>query len=251
MEVGVGSPQKRTDRLVRVLVADDHALLRHGVGALLRELSSGPALALRERFEMVAEAADGREAIQRALTHAPDLVLLDVEMPGLSALEALRQIRRAPSAPRVLLMGTHEVEDRLFDFLAAGAAGLLLKEGTSAELLCALRGVLREGFYLSPGISQKALDRWHRGGRGPRARVAGDSPSLSERERQVLAHVADGLANRQIAARLSISVKTVEAHKAHIITRLGLRSVTDLVRYGVQMAHMGGLAHVNAGIAEN
>ena len=235
---------------IRVLLADDHALLRHGIRAILE--ASG----LREQFEVVGEASNGREAIQQAHFYAPDVVLLDSEMPGFSALEALRQIRRLPfaSAPRVILLGTRSTEEQLFDFLAAGAAGLLLKEGTGVELACALREVHRSGFYLSPAISRKALDRWHRGAAGAtavRTRSAGDTPSLSDRERQVLEHVAGGLANRQIAERLSISVKTVEAHKAHMITRLGLRSVTDLVRYGVQMAHMGGLAHVNGAIAEN
>ena len=249
MEMVGASPVSVPPR-VRVLVADDHALLRHGIRAILEASDLG------QQFEVVGEAADGREAIQQARRCAPDVVLLDSEMPGFSALEALRQIRRLPlaSVPRVILLGTRATEEQLFDFLAAGAAGLLLKEGTGTELACALREVHRSGFYLSPAISRKALDRWHHGASGApgaRRRVDGEAPSLSERERQVLEHVAGGLANRQIAQRLSISVKTVEAHKAHMITRLGLRSVTDLVRYGLQMAHMGGLAHVNGAIAEN
>ncbi|HEU5315055.1 MAG TPA: response regulator transcription factor [Chloroflexota bacterium] len=242
-----------TPAALRVLIADDHALLRHGIRALLREASAGDA----GPIEVVAEAADGRDAVRLTLRHAPDVVLLDAEMPGYSTLEALRQIRRLPLAtpPQVLILGTHAIEAGLFDLLAAGAAGLLLKEGTGTELIVALHEVRRAGFYLSPGISRKALDRWHRGTR-PTRRAENDA--LSARERQVLHHLASGLANREIAERLSISVKTVEAHKSHMITRLGLRSAGDLLRYAAQaapalpqMAHMGGNAHVNGGIAEN
>jgi DNA-binding NarL/FixJ family response regulator len=231
---------------LRVLVADDHALMRDGIRALL----NAPSDDATDRIDVVAEAADGREAVRLALRSAPDVVLLDAERPGYSALEALRQIRRLPlsPAPHVLILGTHAIESGLFDLLAAGAAGLFLKEGAGAELVTALREVGRTGFYLSPGISRKALDRWHRGTRPARRP---ESDALSARERQVLHHVAAGLPNREIAERLSISVKTVEAHKSHMITRLGLRGTVDLLRYASQMAHMGGNAHVNGVIAEN
>ena len=225
---------------VRILIADDHALLRDGIRALLHNASAGST----ETYDVVAEAADGRQAVQLTLRHAPDLVLLDVEMPGYSAVEALRQIRRLPLVrpPRVLLLGTHTAEVQLFNLITAGAAGLVLKESTGAELLTALRNVSATGFYLSPGVSSRTLKSAQRG-----RRPSQPTEALSERERQVLQQIAIGLPNRQIAERLSISVKTVEAHKAHIISRLGLRGSGDLVRYAAQMAHMGDTSPVNGG----
>ena len=225
---------------IRVLVADDHALVRHGIAALLREAGT---------FEVVAEAADGRQAIQLSLRHSPEIVVLDTEMPGYSTLEALRQINRLPGQPRVLLLGTRSSEASLLDFLAAGAAGLLLKEGTGAELILALRQIRQSAFYLSSGLSRKALDRWQRGARPARRRAPESESGLSQRERQVLECVSAGLSNRLIAERLCISVKTVEAHKAHMISRLGLNGSGDLLRYA--MTHIGVSAQVNVPMVEN
>ena len=227
---------------IRVLIADDHTLVRHGIAALLRE-SGG--------FDVVAEAADGREAIQLTLRHAPEIVVLDAEMPGYSTFEALRQIKRLPLSPppKVLLLGTRASETALLDYLAAGAAGLLLKEGTGAELVLALREVRQAAFYVSSVLSRKTLDRWQRGARPVRRRIGETSSGLSQRERQVLDCVSNGLSNRLIAERLCISVKTVEAHKAHMISRLGLKSSGDLVRYA--MTQMVSPTLVNALMAEN
>jgi two-component system response regulator NreC len=225
---------------VRVLVADDHALVRHGIAALLREAGT---------FEVVGEAADGRQAIQLALRHTPDIVVLDAEMPGYSTLEALRQLNRLPISPRVLLLGTRTSETSLLDFLAAGATGLILKEGTGAELILALREITRSAFYLSSGLSRKALDRWQRGVRPARRRTSETAGRLSHRERQVLECVSAGLSNRLIAERLCISVKTVEAHKAHMISRLGLNGAGDLLRYA--MTQLGGSPQVNVPMVEN
>lgn len=213
---------------IRIVVADDHALVRHGIAALLREAGT---------FDVVAEASDARQAIQLAARHAPEIVLLDAEMPGYSTFEALRQIKRLPAAPRVLLLGTRASETSLLEYLAAGAAGLLLKEGTGAELVLALRAVRQVAFYVSSGLSRKTLDRWQRGARPIRRRAAGSAGGLSQRERQVLECLSDGLSNRIIAVRLCISVKTVEAHKAHMISRLGLSGSGDLLRYA--MTHIG------------
>ena len=239
---------------IRVLLADDHALVRHGIAALLREAGT---------FEVVAEAADGREAIRLALRHTPEVVLLDAEMPGYSAYEALRQLGRLPGPPRVMLLGTRASESALLDYLAAGAAGLILKESTGAELILALRQVQQSAFYLSSGLSRKALDRWQRGARPVRRRTAESVGGLSQRERQVLECVSDGCSNRVIAERLCISVRTVEAHKAHMISRLGLTGAGDLFRYAMThigsdgplrqsgLTQMGGSAQVNAQMAEN
>ena len=215
---------------IRVLVAGDHALLRHGLRALLSEAGG---------FIVCGDAADGRLAIQQAARLSPDIVLLDVDLPGLSPVETLRQLKRVAPTTRTLMLGSRASESLLFDFLRAGAAGLLLKDATPAELVRALQDVQRAEFYVSSTVSRKLLDRWHRGGVKPPRRAArvslagsGDGP-LSDRERQLLEHVAAGLPNRQIAQRLSISVKTVEAHKAHMVAKLGLNGAHDLVRYAL------------------
>lgn len=217
-----------TPTAIRILIADDHALMRHGLRSLLVE-SGG--------FEVLGEAGDGRQAARLATALRPDVVLMDVEMPGISVLEALRQIRRVAPASKVLLLGTRANESRLFEYLTAGASGFLLKEGTGAELICALRDVHQAEFYISSSVSRKVLEKWHRGAvkprRGQAARSAGDDP-LSEREREMLEYIATGLANRQIAERLCISVKTVEAHKSHMVAKLGLRGSNDLVRVALQ-----------------
>ncbi len=214
------------DAPIRVVVADDHTLLRHGIRALLAEAGG---------FEVVAEAGDGRQAVWQASQQRPDVVLLDVEMPGLSALETLRQLRKVGTS-RVLLLGAETNEERLFAWLRAGAAGFLLKEATGAELVCAVREVKRAGFYLSSTISRKVLNRWHQGAARQRSGSsgAGETRALSARERELLAWVGWGLSNREIAQRLCISVKTVEAHKAHIVAKLGLKGAADLIRYAAQ-----------------
>ncbi len=222
---------------IRVLIADDHALMRHGLRALLAE--SGV-------FEVAGEAADGRLAAQQAARLQPDIALLDVEMPGLSAVDAVRQVKRNAPACRVLLLGTQANEGHLFAYLRAGAAGLLLKEGTSAELIRALQDVHHAEFYVSTAVSRKVLDRWHRGAvKPPRrraARLSGAETPLSERERELLEHVAAGLPNRQIAQRLSVSVKTVESHKAHIAAKLGLPGALGLMRYALLRSSVGPVA---------
>ncbi|MGH2353506.1 MAG: LuxR C-terminal-related transcriptional regulator [Chloroflexota bacterium] len=212
---------------IRVVIADDHALLRHGARALLAEAGG---------FEVVGEAGDGHQAVQLALSLRPDVVLMDVDMPGPGALVAIRQIKGATCPSRVLPLGTRADEASLLSYLAAGASGLLLKEAAGAELICALREVQRVGFYVSPAASRQVLDRWHRAAARPRAvRPVGiGEDALSQRERELLECVAAGLANRHIAARLCISVKTVEAHKAHIVNKLGLRGSNDLMRIALQ-----------------
>lgn len=212
---------------IRVVLADDHALLRHGMRALLDAAGN---------FDVIGEAGDGREAVRLAVRLTPDIVLLDVQIPGLSVQETIRQIKRAGTT-RVLVLATRAEEGQLFDLLRAGASGLLLKEATGAELICALRDVHRAEFYVSSSVSRKVLNRWHRGAVTPprrRQRSADVADPLSDRERELLDCVVAGLANRMIAVRMSISVRTVEAHKAHIVAKLELKGANDLVRWALE-----------------
>jgi two-component system, NarL family, response regulator NreC len=249
---------------ITVLLAMHHALLRHGTHALLREAGG---------FHVVAEAADARQALHLASALEPDVVLLDVELPAQSGRrgvpgiqtydvpELLRQLAALGIRSRVLLVGTRTVESQVLSYIHAGAAGLLLKDASPGELACALGEVHRAAFYVSSEVSIKLLNRWHHSlgdktsdtdrAAGPAATGDASSvrsavfarqfpqavaPALSEREREVLAYVAAGWPNRQIAKCLQISVKTVEAHKANMVTRLGLRGTSDLVRFAMQAA---------------
>lgn len=226
---------------VRVLVVAEPALMRQGVRALL--LAAGG-------FEVVGEAADGHGAVQQSLRRGPDIVLLDVELPGLDAVEVIQRLTatRGKSAStlrklegpvvaggggRVLPLGTSGAVAHLSDYLAAGAAGLLLKSATAAELVGALHAVARGGRYVSPRVDQGALHVWHpmaeRSRQGAKNRAA-PGPALSEREQELMECVAAGLANRHIATRLCISVKTVESHKTRIVAKLGLRGTAELMR---------------------
>ncbi|MDQ3702767.1 MAG: response regulator transcription factor [Chloroflexota bacterium] len=226
---------------VRVLVVAEPALMRQGVGALL--LASGG-------FEVVGEAADGHGAVQQSLRLRPDIVLLDVELPGLDAVEVIQRITAtslksasriealeglvvAGGGSRVLPLGTSGAVAHLSDYLVAGAAGLLLKSATAAELVGALHAVARGGRCVSPVVDQDVLHSWHPMAERPRQGAknrAGSGPALSERERELMECVAAGLANRHIAARLCISVKTVESHKTRIVAKLGLRGTAELMR---------------------
>lgn len=245
--------------VVRVLLVDDHTLVRQALRSLL-EATGG--------VEVVGEAETGRKAVELAARVRPDVVLMDLDMPGMNGLEATRQIRRSVSAKtRVLLLGTRVYEEHLLEFLRAGASGLVLKEAPASELLQALREVGRCEFYVSSALSHKVLSRWQRQGTPSAAGVPGwdthahtvtlpapheaeqvhdgrsaaallhlrvvDDP-LTERERELLHLVAAGYTNQQIAQTLCISVKTVEAHKAHMVTKLALRGSADLMRYAVQ-----------------
>ena len=210
---------------VRVLIADAMMLMRHGLRAIL-ELAGG--------FEVVAEAGSVHEVARVYPTCGADVALVDVELPGGGVAEVLRL--RAPSerTVRVLAIGTRETESQLLPLLGAGACGMVLKDGAAASIVGGVREVHRAAFYVAPDVSRKLIDRWHRGSSRPASWTQPGVNQLSARERELLACIGSGLANREIAARLCISVKTVEAHKAHIATKLGVRGAADLVRFAVR-----------------
>jgi DNA-binding NarL/FixJ family response regulator len=208
-----------------VLVADGMMLMRHGLRAIL-ELAGG--------FEVVAEAASVHEVARAYPTCGADVALVDVELPGGGVAEVLRL--RAPSERkiRVLAIGTREVEAQLLPLLGAGACGMVFKDGAAAAIVGAVREVHRAAFYVAPDLSRKLIDRWHRGPTRPGSWAPPGVSQLSARERELLSCIGSGMANREIAARLCISVKTVEAHKSHIATKLGVRGAADLVRFAAR-----------------
>jgi two-component system, NarL family, response regulator NreC len=201
----------------RVLLADDHALFREGLKSLL---SAG-------EFDIVAEAANGQDAIKEARRLKPDVAIVDISMPGLNGVDAAREMLRASPRSKVILLTMHKDHAYLAEALRAGARGYILKSRGVTELLDALREVAHGGVYLSPGLSREVADTY----------LTGDKPAaspLSPREREVLQLIAEGKTTKEVAATLFISFKTVESHRQRIMSKLDIHETASLVRYAIR-----------------
>ena len=212
---------------LRVFLADDHAVVREGLKALV---NAQPAMAV------VGEAADGLTACAQVALLAPDVVVMDVSMPGLSGSQATARLRLECPAVRVLALTVHEDRGYLRQLLATGAAGYVLKRAAPEELIQAIRAVAAGGVYLDPSMAGKVLGGFVRQAAADGAAGA----ELSEREAEVARQTAAGHSNKEIAARLELSVKTVETYRARAMEKLGLRGRADLVRYAVQQGWLQG-----------
>ncbi len=213
---------------IRILLADDHDILREGLKALL---------SMQSDMVIVGEAYTGRDAVGLAERLQPDVVLLDVSMPELDGLEACRRIRARAPEVQVLILTMHEREDYLRQALEAGAAGYLVKRTAATELRLAVRAVAHGETFLSPSMARTLVRTYlslREEGAAADASAADPYESLSSREREVLKLVAEGCTNQDIADQLVLSVKTVQAHRARLMEKLGLRDVTHLVRYAVR-----------------
>jgi DNA-binding NarL/FixJ family response regulator len=208
---------------IRVLIADDHAILRDGVRALL---------ALSEDITVVGEAANGQQAIDLARSLAPDVILMDIAMPGLGGLEATLEIRKDNPQAKILVLTQYEDREYIRRFLKAGVSGYVLKKAAASELTSAIRAVSRGGLVLDPDIAREAM-REHDGSAAP-GRAADPYETLTDREKQVLKLVAEGHSNKEVAELLEISVKTAMSHREHIMQKLDLHSRTDLIRFAIQ-----------------
>jgi DNA-binding NarL/FixJ family response regulator len=204
----------------KVLLADDHAMVRRGLRMIL---DAQPDL------EVVAEAGDGAEAVQRAIDTELDLAILDITMPRLTGLQAAREIVQRRPALRVLILSMHDNEEYLFEALRVGAAGYVLKSAVDTDLVSASRAALRGEAFLYPG-AVSALIRSHL----ERTRDEPGFDPLSPRESEVVKLVAEGLSSKEIADVLVISPKTVERHRANVLEKLGLRDRVDLTRYAIR-----------------
>jgi DNA-binding NarL/FixJ family response regulator len=202
--------------MIRVLLAEDHETVREGLRLLVNAQTD---------MKVVGEAGDGRDALERVSTLKPDVLVLDLTMPGMSGLAAARQLKDSAAATAVVALTRHDDHAYVQELLAAGAAAYVLKQSPSAELLHAIRVAASGGQYLDPGLSPPATPR------DPRRRPS--TPQITEREAEVLRMMAIGHSNKDIAAALDISIKTVEVHKANAMRKLGLRGRTDVVRYAV------------------
>jgi len=208
---------------LRIVIAEDHALVRAGMRALL---SQDP------EFEIAGEVDNGRDAVRIAGELRPDVILMDLTMPGMNGVEAILDIKRRHPEVRVLVLTLHKTEEFVLASLRAGADGYILKEATPAELRLAVRAVADGRTYLSPDmLSKVASEKQRRAGAPP---TNGVWDTLTQREREVLKLVAEGKSNKAIADFLFLSTKTVEKHRATLMSKLGLRNAAGLTAYAIQ-----------------
>jgi DNA-binding NarL/FixJ family response regulator len=203
---------------IRILLADDHAVVRNGFRMILEAQSD---------MEVVGEVSNGREAVEVATEVQPDIVVMDVTMPELNGIEATRRIATAAPRTRVLALSMHKDSVYVREILRAGARGYLLKDSGEGDLLSAVRAVAKGEGYLSPAISDAVLSDY-------RKHVTNPIDLLTSREREVLQLIAEGKTNKDIAVALSLSVYTVEAHRGRIMEKLNLHSTGELVRFAVR-----------------
>jgi DNA-binding NarL/FixJ family response regulator len=214
---------------IRVLLADDHALVRAGIRALLQNLAG---------IEVVGEADDGREALRLIGELRPDVVLMDIAMPGLNGLEAVARVAKEFPDVRVIMLSMHANEEYVLQALRSGAAGYLLKGARTAELELAVTSVAHGETYLSPAASKHVVSGYvQRTGEGAGGGGSEPRPTerLTPRQREILQLIAGGVTTKAIAQQLSISVKTVEMHRAQLMERLGIHDVAGLVRYAIRI----------------
>lgn len=202
---------------IRVLLADDHVLVRQGLKSLLE----------REKFQVVAEASDGQDAIRFAESLLPDIAVIDISMPTLNGIDAAREIARSCPKTKVILLTQHEEDQYIREALNAGVSGYVLKSQAANELVHAIHQVSHGQFYLSPGVSRAVVEAYRTKSQMP-------ADPLTVRERQVLQLIAEGRSTKDVASLLGISVKTAESHRTRLMHKLDIHETASLVRYAVR-----------------
>ncbi len=208
----------------KVLLVDDHTIVRQGLKALLD---------FQDGIEVVGEAEDGRQAIEKAKELVPDIIVIDITMPNLNGIEATRQMKKINPEMKVLVLTVHNNEEYIHQILQAGASGYLLKESAVSDLISAINAVKKGDIFLSPSISKVVVKDYIRHAEGG----SGDFDSinlLTGREREVLQLIAEGNTNKAIAHLFKLSVKTVDVHRSHIMEKLNIHDVTGLVKYSIR-----------------
>ena len=208
---------------LRIVLAEDHTILREGLRALL---SADP------NFEIIGEAQNGREAVRCVEKLEPDLLLMDLSMPRMSGMDAIREIKKRFPEIKIIALTVHKTEEYLLTTLQAGADGYVLKDATHDELVMAIKSVMGGKSYLSPGVSEKVIEGYLVGKESNRSLSTWET--LSQREREVLKLIAEGYKNKEIAEDLCISLKTVEKHRANLMKKLDLHNAATLTVYAVQ-----------------
>ena len=210
----------------RILLGDDHSLIVQGIRGLLVS-----------HYEVVGTADNGKALLEAALRLAPDIVILDISMPIMNAIDAAREIKKALPSSKLVFLSMHSNAIYLRKAFEAGASGYVLKSGAIEELLTAIETARKNGSYVSSGFGQDVIDSIRNWGEKPTRAVI----ELTTRQRQILQLISEGKQNREIAELLDISVKTVEFHRSHLMTKLGLRTVAELTRFAIQEGIVDGV----------
>jgi two-component system response regulator NreC len=207
--------------MTRVLIADDHAVVRAGLRALLAEEAA---------FDLVGEAAGGYETIELVEKTDPEVLILDLSMPDLDGISVTRKLKPQFPSLKILILTLHEDEALLKEAIKSGAAGYILKRAAEAELISAIRSILRGDLYVDPSMVRVLIEE----SQSPKINQKAPTESLTQRETEILRLIVEGYTNRQIGQELNISIRTVEGHRANISDKLGLHSRVELVRYARQ-----------------
>ncbi len=207
----------------KVLIADDHAIVREGVRMIL---------AKEPDIEVVGEAEDGRQALDLVEKRRPNVVIMDLSMPGMGGIEATKKVKEQHPSVNVLALTMHEDETYVFQLLRAGASGYVLKRAAAQDLVQAVRAAAKGEAFLYPSVARKVVEDYLKRVETGEGRERYDG--LTEREREILTLIAQGLSNQHIAEKLFISIKTVQTHRAHVLEKLGLHDRTELVRYAIR-----------------
>ena len=210
---------------VRILIADDHEIVRRGVCALI---------ASHRGWQVCGEAVDGREAVEKTRQLAPDIVILDIHMPGLNGLEAARQILRHKPAQKILVFTIADADALVQELLRAGVKGYVLKSDAAGDLTAAIEALQQNRTFFNSRIEQMILDGFLRADRGHGASHPGDASPLTAREREVLQLLAEGKTTKEAAVTLNLSLKTAETHRARLMRKLDLHNASELVLYAVR-----------------
>lgn len=208
---------------IKILVVDDHAIVREGVRMILTKETD---------LAVVGEAADGQEALDLTKRLQPQVVVMDISMPGMGGIEATQTIRETFPTVQVLALTMHEDETYVFQLLRAGAAGYVLKRAAAQDLVQAVRAAAKGEAFLYPSVARKVVEDYLKRVEAGEERERYDG--LTGREKEILTLIASGSSNQQIAEKLFISIKTVQTHRAHILEKLGLHDRTELVRYAIR-----------------
>ena len=209
--------------MTAILLADDHQVLREALRLLLE---------MQSDFEVIAETGDGLDAVVLTEKYKPDVLIVDMMMPGLSGLEVARRTKRVSPTTKVIVLSMYDTESYVVESLQEGVAGYVLKKSSSQELVFAIRQALDGNLYLSPSLNERAIQAYLQ--RSADSRVEDPLNTLTDRERDVLQLAAEGLSNPQIAEKLTLSARTVEMHRGNLLKKLGLKSQTDLVKFAVK-----------------
>jgi len=206
---------------IRVLIAEDHTLVRAGLCALVNDL---------EGIAVVGKAGDGYQTLEMVESLHPDVVLMDIAMPGLNGLEATTRVAKAHPQVKVIILSMHANEEYVLQSLRTGAMGYLLKDSATAELELAIRAVMRDETFLSPAVSKHVIEQYVQRQKDPQSPFQ----ILTPRQREILQLIAEGLSTKDIARKLDLSIKTVDTHRTQLMDRLDIHDVAGLVRYTIR-----------------